>query len=303
MKIKFSLMCFVAGIALFSFTSMNVKAQFLEPFLMKEGLQLTKMAAADELTKPVLVAVLSMDNVSEDGVPFSLEMIYEGADIGKSNNWFFIFTEEGDTTQAVVFVMLKMLGIPFIDQGSPDDYNFVSFSNPIDESQLIDSDEFVASLMNNPDFNRATGDTMAAIGVFTMKSTSYAPCFSDTESRWYYASGIENNSAFGIEVLYCCFAPYFDVSETECENYVSIEESPAALSINIFPNPVSDYLLISNSDDLQITNIEIFDISGNLISVFSSDSVVLDVSGLPSGSYFVCFTVSNRKVYRSFIKE
>ena len=75
------------------------------------------------------------------------------------------------------------------------------------------------------------------------------------------------------------------------------------ISISIFPNPASDYLQISNFEELTISSIEIFDIAGNLISVFASDSTVLDISSFLPGSYFVCFTVGNRKVYRAFIKE
>jgi len=71
----------------------------------------------------------------------------------------------------------------------------------------------------------------------------------------------------------------------------------------VFPNPAADYLLVSNSAELKITNIEIFDIAGNLISVVSTDNTVIDISNLFTENYFICFTVDNKKVYRSFIKK
>ena len=511
------LICGVICVALLG--SSNAKAQQLEYFLMKEGLEAAKVAAAESLSNPVLFAIMSVDNFSEG--PAHLEMIYEGEDIGKSNNWVFAFTEADNEDEIAAFITMKINDVIAPAPYSIDEeYDYISRSNPIDESQLLDSDYFLKSLVGRSDFSRVSGDTIATFGVYSMKTDSL--CFSSIENRWSYMTGLYDFETDAEVTLSCCSAPYFDVSELNCdwydnggddppdeptENaeyfllsegieaetekakeilgidnpvliaalywehsgdpvklwdeetqttvtysgnllfegddigkanvwlyhfmnlsgvgpiavikteegltayryaawgwnnfypyvqeipidldnfedsdvfvrkfvetehykdnkeamsmssdstgyytigitspvnycfqpdttlwgayvltdlteayyrgfcctaqynnvdelscadfYVGIEESFAS-SINIFPIPASIHLFVENFEELNIISIEIFDVSGILVSEFASDSVVIDISNLSAGSYFICFTINNKKVYRPFVRE
>jgi len=299
-----SIVCSVFCIALFGFS--NAKAQELEFFLMKEGLEVAKIVANQELSKPVLIEIESASaDFNED---FSI--IFEGADIGKATFWFFVFREENDNSEVIAIEVFKESGVFDTDvfhRGSDGLYWSLSF--PIDETKLVDSDEFVTSLVSNSNFKKAGGDTVTLIGVSSIYSMTSLPgdtlCLSSTANRWYWRIGIEDCSSGSCKLITiaCCSAPYFDVSEIDCEDYISVQEISETAAITIFPNPASSYLMFSNFAELSITSIEIFDVAGNLISVFASDSTVLDISNLLSGSYFVCFTVGNKKVYRAVIKE
>ena len=186
--------------------------QELEFFLMKEGLEVAKAAAHLTLSNPILVSISSLYT---DFLGMQLEMIFEGADIGKANNWTFVFKEEDDESNVVGFTTSKILGMIWPIPNEEPVLTIESFANPIDETQLVDSDEFVKALVNKPEFKRPSGDTLAAIGVFSTQVDMY--CFSSIENHWHYLllTGDEIEEA---NVLVCCSAPYFDVSELTCED-------------------------------------------------------------------------------------
>ena len=167
MKIKFFiLMCCVAGIALFGFS--NAKAQTFDFFTMTEGLQEVKSLVGDLLENPVLVAAFTGDNVSDMGVQFNI--IWEGDDFGKTNTWSFIFTENGNPTNVIVYIAFKVSGSIMTVPVSINEFPGFSLETPIDETQLVAFEDFLTSLKNNPNFRRASGDTVSTIGVFSLKS-------------------------------------------------------------------------------------------------------------------------------------
>jgi hypothetical protein len=73
------------------------------------------------------------------------------------------------------------------------------------------------------------------------------------------------------------------------------------LGINIYPNPASDFITITNSD--KVDNINITDISGKMIQKYSSDNHI-DISKYPSGIYFITFYKNKQKMgsYKLIIK-
>ena len=58
------------------------------------------------------------------------------------------------------------------------------------------------------------------------------------------------------------------------------------IKFNIFPNPTSDYVFIQNPSNEKISSIELFDISGKSIKVFTGNQNRLDIKGIKSGIYF-----------------
>lgn len=70
--------------------------------------------------------------------------------------------------------------------------------------------------------------------------------------------------------------------------------------INIFPNPVSDFLTIKSST--KVENVSIYDVSGKKINVNLNDNKV-DVKNLPSGSYIINIETKEGKTTKKFIKK
>lgn len=75
-------------------------------------------------------------------------------------------------------------------------------------------------------------------------------------------------------------------------------------SIVVYPNPASSSLNFSIANDIVLSDISIFDITGKLVissKDFSSNSI--DVSNLQSGVYFAKFSSQDKTVTRKFIKQ
>lgn len=67
----------------------------------------------------------------------------------------------------------------------------------------------------------------------------------------------------------------------------SIIETILEESINVYPNPAKDVLQIDISNNIEIANIELFDLSGKKVKKYSSNDRNLNISGLSAGTYFL----------------
>ena len=65
-----------------------------------------------------------------------------------------------------------------------------------------------------------------------------------------------------------------------------IEEYSVDNSLNIYPNPASSIVKILNDNNLNITNIEIIDLTGRTV-LNIENTTDIDISNLPEGQYFV----------------
>ena len=65
-----------------------------------------------------------------------------------------------------------------------------------------------------------------------------------------------------------------------------IDENNAENSVNIYPNPASNIVKISNTSNLTINKIEVVDLLGRTV-ISSENCDQIDVSKLPEGQYFV----------------
>lgn len=74
------------------------------------------------------------------------------------------------------------------------------------------------------------------------------------------------------------------------------------LSISAYPNPVSDFLIISVENfELSILNIQLFDINGKLLKSkkITADKTEIATTNLTAGTYFLKVT-DNKKVIKLF---
>jgi len=71
--------------------------------------------------------------------------------------------------------------------------------------------------------------------------------------------------------------------------------------IHIFPNPAKDMLYIENIDKLDVNNISLINIQGQIIRQFESRATQLDVSGITSGIYFIKFSTSSGNIIQKII--
>lgn len=75
-------------------------------------------------------------------------------------------------------------------------------------------------------------------------------------------------------------------------------------SIEIYPNPVKDYLKINNPNKEEIKKISIFSASGQIVyKEIIKENDQINVSGLSKGVYFVDIETSAGSVNKKFIKE
>lgn len=83
---------------------------------------------------------------------------------------------------------------------------------------------------------------------------------------------------------------------------VSTQEPEWAAAIRLFPNPV-DELLNIGSEAVQIKKLQLFDSQGRLLSSYQKNTQQLNLSGLPTGMYYLRIFSDNQFVVRKFVKQ
>ncbi len=121
-------------------------------------------------------------------------------------------------------------------------------------------------------------------------STEVNPIFTYTAEGSYYVSLTASNdcssSTYGV---------YIDITLNDCKEF-EIE------GINIYPNPASNYIILSGLDN---KTIEILDIKGDIIKSLStnSDEFILDINNFQNGIYFIKTENEGKPILIKFIKE
>jgi len=75
---------------------------------------------------------------------------------------------------------------------------------------------------------------------------------------------------------------------------------------NLFPNPATDIINISNSDNMAISQIEIYDVNGKVLNTqkFSDETEIqLNVAALNSGTYLLHLYTNEGKAVKKLIKK
>lgn len=96
----------------------------------------------------------------------------------------------------------------------------------------------------------------------------------------------------------------FKIDLESCVQYVSTEESLIIRDqIRMYPNPTSDYIIIKSSE-LMNGNVEVFELSGNLIRMDRLESVeeyIFDLGDLQDGIYMVKIQNANFCIFEKIV--
>lgn len=92
---------------------------------------------------------------------------------------------------------------------------------------------------------------------------------------------------------------YVNPEYNECD-IDDIDENMAENGVSIYPNPAKDIVKILNDNNLNITNIEIIDLTGRIV-MNTLKSTDIDISELPEGQYFVKIYGETTMVRKLFI--
>lgn len=88
----------------------------------------------------------------------------------------------------------------------------------------------------------------------------------------------------------------------DCDMPYAVEDNSKDTNVSIYPNPAKDVIKILNDNSLNITSIEILDLTGR--TVLSTDkSSGINISELPEGQYFVKIYGTTTIVRKLFITK
>jgi hypothetical protein len=76
-------------------------------------------------------------------------------------------------------------------------------------------------------------------------------------------------------------------------------------NVTLFPNPAKEYVDIRIDGDVNVTNMEVFDVYGKLINTVNviDNPTRINVNGLANGMYFVRVTTDKGAVTKTFVKK
>ena len=95
---------------------------------------------------------------------------------------------------------------------------------------------------------------------------------------------------------------YVNPEFNECDLPYAVEDNSIENEVSIYPNPANDVIKILNSNDLNISRIEIIDLTGRVVlSTENTDDI--DISAIPEGQYFVKVIGETTVVKKLFISK
>ena len=95
---------------------------------------------------------------------------------------------------------------------------------------------------------------------------------------------------------------YVNPDYDTCDIPYSVEENTADNGISVYPNPANEVVNILNHNNMNITGVEIVDLTGRMV-LSSTKSDDIDISALADGQYFVKIIGEITIVKKLFIKK
>jgi xyloglucan-specific exo-beta-1,4-glucanase len=186
-------------------------------------------------------------------------------------------------------------GIAYADLTVPAPVDLISFE-AFDEKDKIKLNWTTASEINNSYFNvekGLDGKIFYTLGITEGKGNSsssqnysYIDKSPFTGMNYYRLKQMDFNGEY----------IYSDVVKVYMEN---------AEIIQLIPNPAGSYFSISSVEEVAISTVELYSITGEKINEYTSDTDFrsIDISGLPEGIYFVRIKVGEKILVKKIIKE
>ncbi len=278
---------FVFSISLFAFV--NVHAQLFEKFKAKEAYETALKNV--KYTNPQLLFVGSVNGEFEAGI-VKIASVFD-FNSGKTELWVVMFNDKNEPDSTQTFAVVKsLMGVMALDISESDMLDFeLDLTNPITDANWIDSDVMASELMKNGKFkefvDKYPKPEVAVIGLF--RNTIYE--YLDLGKVFWGVQLIQGEEiqACGIEI---------ETKQVICADYGSIDDFKNG-NISVYPNPAVEHLNINYNNNVNVQNIELYDLNGNIIYISDYDSILsgkikINVESLPIGTYMLNMQVDNR---------
>ena len=229
-----------------------------------------------------------------------------------SFNWFspfpapsnclgnYIFNNPG---QIEAFVRQSGKQIRMWDMGNGTDVLLYDFDLQIGDTLPLTANNF------NPDITVSAIDSFIVNGQYRKRFTL------QNSASQFLAEGIGHIQGF-LEyfppIFDCgynltCYSvndvAYYPTSGPSCNIAIGIPKKPIEKKLELFPNPVNEYLFFDLADSEKISEVSIFDLSGKKISGFISDHSKIHVESLFPGLYFLIIKTDQNMHRTRFIKN
>ncbi|MGB0369057.1 MAG: T9SS type A sorting domain-containing protein, partial [Flavobacteriales bacterium] len=134
----------------------------------------------------------------------------------------------------------------------------------------------------------------------------YGGCTNDARVVHYKVHGAEHtwlpNQQSGADIFYVLEIWKFFLGVSP-DNLVPSGIGETQIStVGVYPNPTSDVLRIENLE-AKISNVSVFNTTGQLVKEFTNVSTSVDVSDLPSGVYKIMVATEKGLYSNSFVKN
>lgn len=96
---------------------------------------------------------------------------------------------------------------------------------------------------------------------------------------------------------------YFDIDDVTVGNLSSLATNETSIikQFSIYPNPTSDFVNIHSKE--KIMDIQIINLSGQVVKRFENSTTKLDIKELPIGTYFLQMNIDGKKTNHKIIKK
>ena len=136
-------------------------------------------------------------------------------------------------------------------------------------------------------------------------SSAFSSATSSTNT--YTITNLNGDTDYEIQVQADCGNGNF----SDWSDFITVHTSNVGIenwlenSVVLFPNPAREYVDIRIDGDVNVTNMEVFDVYGKLINTVNviDNPTRINVSGLADGMYFVRVTTDKGMVTKTFVKK
>ncbi len=107
-----------------------------------------------------------------------------------------------------------------------------------------------------------------------------------------------------LRMLYAGVSNLYFVYGSKANNTsTNVEDIESSIEIQLYPNPVEDVLNLQLNDELNVEEIIIYDVLGNMIKSYQEDISQIKTQDLVKGAYFIQVKTTKDIVIKPFIKS